>query len=56
MSALQGSYEAAYKQVFSILEDSGWKLVQEGEESEEDGTSFDDIPSLGYIQNMGDMS
>ena len=49
---MQGIYEAAFKQVFSILEDSGWKLVREGEESEEDAKTFDDLPDLGYIQNL----
>lgn len=46
---VQGIYAEAFTRVYSILEDSGWRLEKEGEETE-DGTTLDDIPSLGYMQ------
>ena len=46
---LQGIYLTAFKKVFCLLEDSGWKLVREGEEDDED-VSLDDLPLMGYMQ------
>lgn len=51
-TCLQGMYLEAFTRVFSLLEDSGWKLVREGEVEDEDSKSFDDLPSLGYIQPL----
>lgn len=45
-------YKDAFERVFGILEDSGWHLAREGEEEHEEGNSFDDLPSLGYIQHL----
>ena len=42
-------YADALERVFSILEDSGWKLLREGEEEEEDAVTVDDLPMLKYM-------
>ena len=34
---LSGEYKAAFTRIFNIVEDSGWRLVKEGEEEVDSG-------------------
>lgn len=44
---VQGMYKDAFEKIFSVLEDSGWLLREEGEEGEEGPVPDELLPSVG---------